>query len=104
VQFRKDDVTVNKLKGLFPRFKMLGDAVFMGGTATMNGVDHWFLVMNENNDNKLVLFTPTRDGGAGEPHPVLVNMIVSRDQTKDLLFLGGVLARESATAYDRTGK
>lgn len=104
VQFRKDDTVLAKLQGLYPRFKLLGESLYMSGTATMNGVDHWFVIHGEGGNNKLVLFTPTREGGAGEPHPVLINLIVSRDQTKDLLFLGGVTARESATAYDRTGK
>lgn len=100
IEFKKNDEILGKMQGLFPRFKM-AEGIYMSGTAMMNGTEHWFLVLSEKNMSKLVLFTPNREGGVQEPHGALINLIVSRDQSKDLLFIGGIAARESATAYDR---
>jgi hypothetical protein len=99
IKFVKDPNVLNVLGGTYPRYKNFD--VFMSGTASMNGQDHWFLVMTENGNNHLVLFAPSRTVPADDPHHVHISMVVSRNTEKDLLFLGGDMARESAVAYGR---
>lgn len=104
VKFEKQEGVLKAFQAQFPRFGLIGDTVCLEGSAMINETEnHFFFVFNENGVNKIVLFTPTRRGGAVDPHAVLINMIVSRDCKKDILFLGGSYARDSASAYVRSG-
>jgi hypothetical protein len=98
-QFTKDDVVLKKLITAYPRFA--SETIYLAGTAHIGTVDHWFVLTNDKGNAHLVLFTPTREGPVGEPHYLNVNMACSRDKMKDLLFIGGDFARESAAAYSR---
>jgi len=98
-EFTKDDVVMKKLVSEYPRFQSL--PIHLGGTAFQGTEKHWFVLYSEDGNNNLVLFTPTREGPLGEPHYLNVNMALSRDATKDLLFVGGDVPRESAAAYGR---
>ena len=37
----------------------------------------------------------------GDPHYMQVNMALSRDPTKDMMFIGADFPRDSAAAYER---
>jgi hypothetical protein len=99
LEFARDDQVWKQLQQTYPRYQ--NDAIYMAGTAILAGTKHWFVVMNKNGNALLMLFTPTRGQESGEPHQVFINMVCSREKAKDLLFLGGNLARESAVAYKR---
>jgi hypothetical protein len=98
-EFAKDDVVVRKLVAAYPRFQ--GMPIFTGGTAVMNGEKHWFLLTGDYGNTTLMLFTPVRDEPMGDPHYLDVNMALSRDSAKDLMFIGGDFPRDSAAAYKR---
>jgi hypothetical protein len=98
-QFTKDDTILKKLITVYPRYA--SETIYLAGTAHIGTVDHWFVLTNDKGNAHLVLFTPTREGPVGEPHYLNINMACSRDRMKDLLFIGGDFARESAAAYSR---
>jgi hypothetical protein len=99
LQFSKDDAAWKQVQQLYPRLQ--GEFVYMGGTAQIGANKHVFAVLSKAGNSLMWVFTPSRAEVPGEPHQVFINMVCSRDRTKDLLFLGGDTARESAVAYKR---
>lgn len=105
IVFEKQEGVLKVFREQYPRFMNLEGKVYMEGSATLNETDkHFFFVFTDNGNNQIVLFTPTRRGGAVDPHPLLVNLVVSRDCQKDLLFIGGSYARDSASVYNRSSR
>lgn len=99
LEFTQDDMVLKKLLLVYPRFAT--ETIFLSGTAHLGTEKHWFVLTNDKGNNHLVLFTATSDGPVGQPHYYNISMACSRDRMKDLLFLGGDVARESAAAYCR---
>lgn len=98
----KDDAVFKKITEVYPRFQTVEP--YMSGTAVLNGDKHYFVLMNQEGNSHIVLFTATRENPVGEPHSVHIAMACSRDSGKDMVFLGGDLARESAACYTRVVK
>ena len=98
----KDDAVFKKIAEVYPRFQTVEP--YMSGTAVLNGDKHYFVLMNQEGNSHIVLFTATRENPVGEPHSVHIAMACSRDSGRDMLFLGGDLARESAACYTRVVK
>jgi hypothetical protein len=102
IEFVRNDRVVAQLRAESPRFQ--NDVIYMGGTMKINGSeDHWFVITNEYGNAHVVILTPTLRDPIGAIMPVNINLVCSRDLTRDMLFLGGDLARDSAAAYDRMG-
>lgn len=102
VEFVKSDKVLDQLREASPRFK--SEAVVMGGTMKLNGESHPFVIESERGNSHLVILTPQRGDPIGTIVTAFICMAPARDTMKDLLFLGGNNPRESAAAYDRTGK
>jgi hypothetical protein len=102
VEFVKSDKVLDQLRALSPRFKSA--SVVMGGTMKINETAHPFVIESEQGNSHLVILNPERGDPIGQIVTAFICMAPSRDMTKDLLFLGGDTPRESAAAYDRTGK
>jgi hypothetical protein len=100
LDFVKDDVVMRKLVAAYPRFG--GMPIFTGGTAVMGAEKHWFVLTGDYGNTELMLFTPDREEPMGDPHDLQVNMALSRDPAKDLMFIGADFPRASAAAYRRT--
>lgn len=98
-EFTQDDMVMKQLLVVYPRFAT--EAIYMSGTAHIGAEKHWFVLTNDKGNNHLVLFTATKDGPVGQPHYYNISMVCARDRMKDLLFIGGDVARESAAAYCR---
>jgi hypothetical protein len=98
-EFKKDDVVVRKLLAEYPRFA--GMPIFTGGTAFMGAERHWFVLTGDYGNTTLMLFTPDRDEPMGNPHYLQVNMALTRDPAKDMMFIGADFPRDSAAAYKR---
>jgi hypothetical protein len=98
-EFAQDDVVMRKLMAAYPRYQ--GMPIFTGGTAVYGTEKHWFVLTGDYGNTTLVLFTPVRDDPMGDPHYLDVNMALSRDPSRDLMFIGGDFPRDSAAAYKR---
>ena len=98
-EFAKNDMVVRTLMAAYPRF--LGVPIYTGGTSVMGTEKHWFVLTGDYGNTTLMLFTPDRSEPMGDPHYLEVNMALSRDPAKDLMFIGGDLPHESAAAYRR---
>lgn len=102
VDFTKDESVFKKILAVYPRLS--SESPLTSGTAVLNGEKHYYILLTQNGDSHLLMFLATREEPVGEPHSVHVAMGCSRNAEKDMLFLGGDLARESAACYTRVLK
>lgn len=103
VEFVKNDRIVAQLRAESPRFQ--NEVIYMGGTVSIDGsMEQRFVVTCEYGNAHVVILPPVMTEPATNIMTVNVNMACSREPAKDMLFLGGDFARESAAAYDRVWK
>lgn len=78
--------------------------IFASGIVNVDGTTHTYILSNRSGNMYLTWYTAIEENATSSPVEKTVNIAVARDQTKDVLVLGGPSMREPSAAYERAAR